>query len=61
MVSRFIENKHIDYFPQIASKCHQIYNSIDVDYYENLLFLHTVKKDIICIWDGFLMKRVLKL
>lgn len=33
MVSRFIENKHIDYFPQIASKCHQIYNSIDVDYY----------------------------
>lgn len=37
MVSRFIENKHIDYFPQIASKCHQIYNSIDVDYYEKFV------------------------
>lgn len=37
MVSRFIENKHIEYFPHIASKCHQIYNSIDVDYYEKFV------------------------
>lgn len=37
MVSHFIENKHIDYFPQIASKCHQIYNSIDVEYYEKFI------------------------
>lgn len=44
MVSRFIENKHIDYFPQIASKCHQIYNSIDVDYYEKYVIPTYSKK-----------------
>ena len=37
MVSRFIEKKHIEYFPQIASKCYQIYNSIDVEYYEKFV------------------------
>lgn len=33
MVSQFIQDKHIEYYPQIASKCFQIYNSIDVAYY----------------------------
>lgn len=33
MVSRFIQEKHIQYYPDIAQKCVQIYNSVDVPYY----------------------------
>lgn len=33
MVSRFIQDKHIEYYPQMASKCVQIYNSVDVSDY----------------------------
>ncbi len=34
MVSKFIENLHIKYFPEIQKKCHQIYNSIDYSKYK---------------------------
>ncbi len=34
MVSRFINDLHIKYYPQISSKCYQIYNSVDINSYE---------------------------
>ena len=33
MVSKFIQDKHIKYFPEIRPKCYQIYNCIDVSLY----------------------------
>ena len=34
MVSQFIMNKHLQYYPKISSKCIQIYNSVDVAIYK---------------------------
>lgn len=45
MVSQFIQDKHIEYYPQIASKCIQIYNSVDVDYYTQFIVSANQKKE----------------
>ena len=45
MVSQFIRDKHIEYYPQIESKCFQIYNSVDVAHYNQFLVSANQKND----------------
>lgn len=45
MVSQFIRDKHIEYYPQIESKCFQIYNSVDVTHYAQFSVPADQKKD----------------
>lgn len=33
MVSKFIQKKHLKYYPEISPKCYQIYNCVDVSLY----------------------------
>lgn len=45
MVSKFIQDKHIQYFPEMSAKCHQIYNSIDTKAYSKYIVDQSNKGD----------------
>lgn len=37
MVSQFIEDKHLQYYPGMKAKCYQIYNSVDTNAYSKFV------------------------
>lgn len=45
MVSQFINDKHIQYYPKLGSKSFQIYNSVDIDYYKKFIVNINLKED----------------
>ena len=45
MVSQFIKDKHIKYYPTIAAKCHQVYNSVDIKAYAKYVINPKLKEN----------------
>lgn len=43
MVSKFIQEKHLSYFPLMKDKCYQVYNSVDTAYYKQYILSASAK------------------
>lgn len=52
MVSKFIRDKHLQYFPEIKHKCYQIYNSINTEYYKQFVDYSKYNKNRYYLYFG---------
>lgn len=52
MVSEFIMDKHLQYFPRIKSKCHQVYNSLDTADYKKFVNLNKFNEERYYLYFG---------
>lgn len=52
MVSKFIQQKHLEYFPSMKDKCYQIYNSVCVEDYKKFVSYEKYKQERYYLYFG---------
>lgn len=52
MVSQFIMDKHLQYYPEMKSKCYQVYNSLDTAYYKQFVNFNKYNEDRYYLYFG---------